>query len=88
MSWTGRSCFDWIPNDEVEGLFGLPAPPKPQLLMSLALWEIILTEDRICLGLLDRACTPKGQFLCSTERVHELFEDQPPIEQRWIGNMR
>ena len=83
MTWSSRKA--WLTHLMVPyDLFGLPNPvnfaPDPQW------WSIVEQEDAICLGILDR-CT--GKFLASEspERISALFEDQPPVEHRWIGCM-
>jgi hypothetical protein len=83
MTWVSRS--PWLTHlPEPYDLFGLPNPvdaaPDPRW------WSIVEQEDAICLGILDRAI---GTFVASElpERISALFEAQPPIEQRWIGNM-
>lgn len=83
MTWASRSPY----------LIHIPVPhellgiPDPQRAAPDPMWlSIIQKEDLMWLGYLDRAA---GGFLPATpsKDVCTLFEHQPPVEQRWIGNM-
>jgi len=83
MTWVDHESW-WSQIPPPWDLLGLPDPlryaPRP-------MWfSLIQIEDMICLGLMDRAA---GGFLPPTPTIYtgDLFETQPPVEQRWIGNM-
>lgn len=81
MSWADRR--EWSKPKVALSLFGILIR-QPRRSLSLAAEvhaELIEQEDRICMGLLDRAA---GIYRNPAPPM-TLFEDTAPFDQQWIG---